>query len=125
MERMTIRGHDRAFDSGGDCRAAEDHKAAGTENDRAAAYPGVEDREGMEGEQGVSGSVPAKRDGVMMGEKEAVFTASFPLYSAFPIFRIRWMQFALDGLGFSLCAAHFKMSIYVTGNDCQRYPLGG
>lgn len=47
------RGRDRAFDSSGNCRAAKDHKAAGAKNDRAAAYPGVEDREGMEGERGV------------------------------------------------------------------------
>ena len=47
------RGRDRIADRSRDCRAAEDHKAAGTKNDRAAAYPGVEDREGMEGEQGV------------------------------------------------------------------------
>ena len=79
----------------------------------------------MEDQQGVFGSVPAKRDGVMIGEKEAVNTASFPLYLVFLFFRIRWVQFALDGLGFSPGAAHFKMSIYVTGNDCQRYPLGG
>lgn len=79
----------------------------------------------MANQQSVSGSVSAKRDGVMIGEKEAVNTASFPLYLVFPFFRIRWVQFALDGLGFSPGAARFKMSIYVADNDCQRYPLGG
>ena len=47
------RGHNRTADRSRNRRVAEDHKAAGTKNDRAAAYPGVEDREGMEGEQGV------------------------------------------------------------------------
>lgn len=62
----------------------------------------------------------------MIGEKEAVNTASFPpLYLVSPFFPIRWMQFALDSLGFSPGAARFKMSIYVADNDCQRYPLGG
>lgn len=58
------RGHDRAADRSGNCRAAENHQAAGTKNNRTAADPGVKDREGMEGEQGVLGSVPTKRDGV-------------------------------------------------------------
>ena len=47
------RGRDRAFDSSGDRRAAKDHKAAGTKNDRTAAYPGAENRKRMEGKQGV------------------------------------------------------------------------
>ena len=61
---MTTRGHDRIADGGRDFHAAENHQAAGTKNDRTAADPGVKDREGMEGEQGVLGSVPTKRDGV-------------------------------------------------------------
>ena len=61
----------------------------------------------------------------MIGEKEAVNTASFSLYLVFPFFRIRWAQCALDGRGFSPGAAHFEMSIYVADHDCQRYPLGG
>ena len=53
MERMTIRGHDRTADRSRDRRTAEDHQTTGAKNDRATIDPGVEDREGMEGEQGV------------------------------------------------------------------------
>lgn len=48
-----IRGHNRIADGGRNRRAAEDHKATGTKNDRAAANPSVKGRKGMEGEQGV------------------------------------------------------------------------
>lgn len=53
MERMTIRGHDRAFDSSGNRRAAENHEAAGKEDDRTTADTCAEDRKRMEGEQRV------------------------------------------------------------------------
>lgn len=33
MERVTIRGRDRIADRSRDCRVAENHKAAGEEND--------------------------------------------------------------------------------------------
>ena len=78
MERVTIRGRDRIADRSRDCRATEDHKAAGTKNDQPTAHPCVEDRERVEDQQGVFGSVPAKRNGVMTCEKEAANTASFP-----------------------------------------------
>lgn len=60
-----IRGHNRTADRSRDCCATEDHKAAGTKNDQPTAHPCAENRKGMEGEQGVSGSVPAERDGVI------------------------------------------------------------
>ena len=44
MERMTIRGRDRIADRSRDCRATEDHKAAGTKNDFAATNSGDENR---------------------------------------------------------------------------------
>ncbi len=59
------RGRDRTADRSRDRRVAEDHKAAGTKNDQPTAHPCAENRKGMEGEQGVSGSVPAERDGVI------------------------------------------------------------
>ena len=53
IERVMTRGRDRTADRSRDSCTAEDHQTTGAKNDRAAAYPGVEDREGMEGEQGV------------------------------------------------------------------------
>ena len=50
---MTIRGHDRGIDGGRDRCIAEDHEAAGTENDFSTVDPSAEDRKRMEGEQGV------------------------------------------------------------------------
>lgn len=47
------RGHDRIADGGRNCRAAEDHKAAGKEDDRTATNPSAEDWKRMEGEQRV------------------------------------------------------------------------
>ena len=55
-----IRGRDRIADGGRNRSLAQDHKAAGTKNDRTTADTCTENRKRMEGEQGVSGSVPAK-----------------------------------------------------------------
>ena len=65
MERMMTRGRDRIADRSRDCRAAEDHQAADSKDDQPAADTCAEDRTRMEGKQGVSGSVPAERDGVI------------------------------------------------------------
>ena len=53
MERMTIRGRDRAFDRSRDRRASKDHQTASAKNDQPAVDPGAEDRKRMEGEQRV------------------------------------------------------------------------
>lgn len=48
----------------------------------------------------------------MIGEKEAVNTASFPpLYLVSPFFPIRWMQFALDTMSIR---RHHEKTCYCT-----------
>lgn len=59
------RGRDRIADRSRDCRAAKDHQAADSKDDQPAVDPGAEDRERVEDQQGVFGSVPAERDGVI------------------------------------------------------------
>ena len=62
---MTIRGRDRTADRSRNCRTIEDHKAASAKDDRATIDPGDEDWKRMANQQSVSGSVLAKRDGVI------------------------------------------------------------
>lgn len=50
---MMTRGRDRTADRSRDRSPAEDHEAAGTENDFSTVDPSAEDRKRMEGEQGV------------------------------------------------------------------------
>lgn len=45
---MTIRGHDRAIDGGRDRCVAEDHEAAGAQDDRPAADSSAENWKGVE-----------------------------------------------------------------------------
>lgn len=44
IERVMTRGRDRTADRSRDRRVAEDHKTADSKDDRAAAYPGAENR---------------------------------------------------------------------------------
>jgi len=45
---VTIRGHDRAIDGGRDRCVAEDHEAAGAQDDRPAADSSAENWKGVE-----------------------------------------------------------------------------